>query len=51
VSGGFFDARGIKIPAAVTAFPDEVYTASKSWAGKAEFFAADMRAAFTTLRS
>ncbi|MEF3128708.1 epoxide hydrolase family protein [Rhizobium leguminosarum] len=34
-SGGFFDARGIKIPVAVTAFPDELYTAPKNWAEKA----------------
>ena len=33
--GGFFDARGIKIPVAVSAFPDEIYTAPKSWAEKA----------------
>jgi len=33
--GGFFDARGIKIPVAVTAFPEEIYTAPKSWAEKA----------------
>lgn len=35
VPGGFFDARGIKIPVAVTAYPDEIYTAPKSWAEKA----------------
>ncbi len=35
VPGGFFDARGIKIPVAVTAFPDEIYTAPKTWAEKA----------------
>jgi pimeloyl-ACP methyl ester carboxylesterase len=34
-SAGFFDARGIKIPVAVSAFPDEIYTAPKSWAKKA----------------
>ncbi|NKL33220.1 epoxide hydrolase [Rhizobium leguminosarum bv. viciae] len=34
-SGGFFDVRGIKIPVAVTAFPDELYTAPKNWAEKA----------------
>eukprot|EP01132_Coremiostelium_polycephalum_P009483 gene9483-11631_t len=34
-TGGFFDVRGIKIPVAVTAFPDEIYTAPKSWAEKA----------------
>ena len=35
VPGGFFDPRGIEIPVAVTAFPDEIYTAPKSWAEKA----------------
>jgi pimeloyl-ACP methyl ester carboxylesterase len=30
--GGFFDVRGVKIPVAVSAFPDEIYTAPKSWA-------------------
>ncbi len=34
-SGGFFDPRGIKIPVAVTAYPEEIYTAPKSWAEKA----------------
>ncbi|HEY8947474.1 MAG TPA: epoxide hydrolase [Rhizomicrobium sp.] len=34
-TGGFFDPRGIKIPVAVTAFPDEIYTAPESWAKKA----------------
>ena len=34
-SGGFFDVRGIKIPVAVSAFPDEIYTAPQSWAEKA----------------
>jgi len=29
--GGFFDARGIAIPVAVSAFPDEIYTAPESW--------------------
>src|ERR1700684_3288159 len=33
--GGFFDVRGIKIPVAVSAFPDEIYAAPKSWAEKA----------------
>src|SRR5262249_27513789 len=32
---GFFDVRGIQIPVAVTAFPDEIYTAPQSWAEKA----------------
>jgi pimeloyl-ACP methyl ester carboxylesterase len=34
-TGGFFDVRGIKIPVAVSAFPDEIYTAPQSWAQKA----------------
>ena len=34
-SGGFFDPRGIKIPVAVSAYPDEIYTAPQSWAEKA----------------
>ncbi|TCL73009.1 epoxide hydrolase family protein [Rhizobium sp. BK251] len=34
-SGGFFDPRGIKIPVAVSAFPDEIYQAPKSWAESA----------------
>ncbi len=34
-SGGFFDPRGIKIPVAVSAFPDEIYQAPQSWADKA----------------
>jgi pimeloyl-ACP methyl ester carboxylesterase len=33
--GGFFDPRGVKIPVAVSAFPDEIYQAPKSWAEKA----------------
>jgi len=33
--GGFFDARGVQIPVAVSAFPDEIYTAPRSWAEKA----------------
>jgi pimeloyl-ACP methyl ester carboxylesterase len=33
--GGFFDVRGLKIPVAVSAFPDEIYQAPKSWAEKA----------------
>jgi pimeloyl-ACP methyl ester carboxylesterase len=32
---GFFDPRGVKIPVAVSAFPDEIYTAPKNWAEKA----------------
>jgi pimeloyl-ACP methyl ester carboxylesterase len=34
-AGGFFDVRGIKIPVAVSAFPDEIYAAPQSWAEKA----------------
>jgi pimeloyl-ACP methyl ester carboxylesterase len=33
--GGFFDARGVQIPVAVSAFPEEIYTAPKSWAERA----------------
>jgi pimeloyl-ACP methyl ester carboxylesterase len=33
--GGFFDARGLKIPVAVSAFAEEIYQAPKSWAEKA----------------
>jgi pimeloyl-ACP methyl ester carboxylesterase len=32
---GFFDVRGLTIPVAVSAFPDEIYQAPKSWAEKA----------------
>ena len=31
----FFDIRGIQIPVAVSAFPDEIYQAPRSWAEKA----------------
>ena len=31
----FFDPRGIKIPVAVTVFPDEIYQAPRSWAERA----------------
>ena len=34
-SAGFFDARGVKIPVAVSAFPDEIYAAPRSWAERA----------------
>jgi pimeloyl-ACP methyl ester carboxylesterase len=34
-TGGFFDVRGIEIPVAVSAFPDEIYTAPQSWAERA----------------
>jgi pimeloyl-ACP methyl ester carboxylesterase len=33
--GGFFDVRNVKIPVAVSVFPDEIYAAPKSWAQKA----------------
>jgi len=33
--GGFFDARGIQIPVAVSVFPDEIYAAPESWTRKA----------------
>ncbi len=33
--GGFFDVRGVKLPVAVSAFPDEIYTAPKSWTERA----------------
>jgi pimeloyl-ACP methyl ester carboxylesterase len=34
-TGGFCDPRGIKIPVAVSAFPDELCAASRSWAEQA----------------
>jgi pimeloyl-ACP methyl ester carboxylesterase len=34
-TSGFFDPRGVKIPVAVTVFPDEIYAAPRSWAEKA----------------
>jgi pimeloyl-ACP methyl ester carboxylesterase len=30
--GGFFDVRGVKIPVAVSVFPDEIYAAPRTWA-------------------
>jgi pimeloyl-ACP methyl ester carboxylesterase len=33
--GGFFDVRGVSIPVGVSAFPDEIYQAPKSWTEKA----------------
>jgi len=33
--GGFFDPRGVSIPVAVSAFPDEIYQAPRSWSEKA----------------
>ena len=32
---GFFDVKGSTVPVAVSAFPDEIYTAPRSWAEKA----------------
>jgi pimeloyl-ACP methyl ester carboxylesterase len=32
---GFFDVKGVTIPAAVSAFPTEIYTAPRSWTEKA----------------
>jgi pimeloyl-ACP methyl ester carboxylesterase len=34
-TAGFFDVRGVKIPVAVSVFPDEIYAAPQSWAEKA----------------
>jgi hypothetical protein len=31
----FFDVKGVKIPVAVSVFPDELYEAPRSWAEKA----------------
>jgi pimeloyl-ACP methyl ester carboxylesterase len=33
--GAFFRVRGIKIPVAVSAYPDEIYAAPKSWSEQA----------------
>jgi pimeloyl-ACP methyl ester carboxylesterase len=33
--GGFFDPRNVMIPVAVSAFPDEIYAAPKTWAVRA----------------
>jgi pimeloyl-ACP methyl ester carboxylesterase len=33
--GGFFDPKGVSIPVAVSAFPDEIYQAPRSWTEKA----------------
>jgi pimeloyl-ACP methyl ester carboxylesterase len=33
--GGFFDVRGVKLPVAVSVFPDEIYAAPQSWAERA----------------
>lgn len=33
--GGFFDARGVKLPVGVSAFAEEIYRAPESWAKRA----------------
>jgi pimeloyl-ACP methyl ester carboxylesterase len=33
--GGFFDVRGVKIPVAISVFPDEIYAAPQNWAERA----------------
>src|SRR3954453_4577867 len=33
--GGFLDVKGVKIPVAVSAFPDEIYAAPRSWTERA----------------
>jgi len=33
--GGFFGPRGVKVPVVVSAFPDELYQAPRSWAEQA----------------
>jgi len=32
---GFFDAKGVSVPAAVSIFPDEIYAAPRSWVERA----------------
>jgi pimeloyl-ACP methyl ester carboxylesterase len=34
-TGGFFGVRGVKIPVGVSAFPDEIYAAPRSWTERA----------------
>lgn len=34
-TAGFFDARNVQIPVAVTVFPEEIYAAPRSWAERA----------------
>ncbi|WP_333863466.1 epoxide hydrolase family protein [Sphingobacterium sp.] len=34
-TAGFFDPRGLKIPVAVSVFPDEIYAVPKNWAKRA----------------
>jgi pimeloyl-ACP methyl ester carboxylesterase len=33
--GGFFDPRNLAVPVAISAFPDELYTAPQNWAARA----------------
>ena len=33
--GGFFDAKGVSVPVAVSVFPGEQYQAPRSWTGRA----------------
>jgi pimeloyl-ACP methyl ester carboxylesterase len=33
--GGFFNAKGVKVPVAVSVFPGEQYQAPRSWAERA----------------
>ena len=33
-AGGFFDARGVKLPVGVSVFAEEIYQALKSWSEK-----------------
>jgi pimeloyl-ACP methyl ester carboxylesterase len=33
--GGYFNAKGVSIPVAVSVFPDEIYAAPRSWAERA----------------
>jgi len=33
-AGDFFDARGVKLPVAVSAFAEEIYQAPRRWAEK-----------------
>jgi pimeloyl-ACP methyl ester carboxylesterase len=33
--GGYFNAKGVSIPVAVSVFPDELYPATRSWTEQA----------------
>jgi pimeloyl-ACP methyl ester carboxylesterase len=33
--GGFFDAKGVSVPVAVSVFPEDIYTVTRSWAEEA----------------